>query len=607
MMRKLLASLTLILVLSIVISAAAGQTVAAEKIPVEIKTVETGFSMSGADNNDALLQQYINRVLSGQSGAKKRRSAPKAGIAGSKLTGMDRKIYDALLTEIEYVANGQRESTEFSISAEALGLQMYTAADLGLDSLIVETSPGHYAFANEAYQAVTERAEYDGQVVLNALLSDCPYDLYWYDKVYWDEQADEYAYMSSTRFKYEYDEDDELWLGIDQVVILLRVAADYQKSGDPYKVDTALPTRVQNAAQNITQVLSMNAGLDDFSKLRAYKNKICELTDYNRAAADDNSTPYGDPWQLIWVFDGVANTKVVCEGYSKAFKYLCDCSEFEGKIQCILVTGDMNGEGHMWNIVKMPNEKNYMVDVTNSDIGPTGSETLFLKKYTTYSDVYHQYNFGSISYVYDSETMSTYNYEDWLLLSDENYTEIPVSITLSDFESDSELDDGTVICGYPYTLPTECPFTPPQWCTFIGWYMQNEEPPVVHQAGESVRIMEDAEFTVMWQENLPTFDTPDFVLPQHIQTIGSEAFSGADPSVVKIPALSSGSQTIQDSAFAGCTHLRQIFIPASVTSIGAHAFDNCAEGLIIFGETGSAAENYASANEILFAPVTTAP
>lgn len=30
--------------------------------------------------------------------------------------------------------------------------------------------------------------------------------------------------------------------------------------------------------------------------------------------------------ELIWVFDGDSSTNVVCEGYAKAFQYLCDLS-----------------------------------------------------------------------------------------------------------------------------------------------------------------------------------------------------------------------------------------------------------------------------------------
>lgn len=64
---------------------------------------------------------------------------------------------------------------------------------------------------------------------------------------------------------------------------------------------------------------------------------------------------------------------MVCEGYSKAFQYLCDLSD----ITCYTVTGMMNGgtgEGpHMWNIVAN-NGKYYMADITNSDEGTVGED-----------------------------------------------------------------------------------------------------------------------------------------------------------------------------------------------------------------------------------------
>ena len=129
------------------------------------------------------------------------------------------------------------------------------------------------------------------------------------------------------------------------------------------------------------------------------------------------STPYGDPWQLIYVFDGDSTTNVVCEGYSKAFKYLCDQSEFDyDGFDCILATGCLGyssgSGGHMWNIVTMDDGNHYLVDITNMDEGTTSSDDLFLKGYSskrvnamTYTngttvDVYF-YAGGSLYYYYD--------------------------------------------------------------------------------------------------------------------------------------------------------------------------------------------------------------
>ena len=55
---------------------------------------------------------------------------------------------------------------------------------------------------------------------------------------------------------------------------------------------------------------------------------------------------------------------MVCEGYSKAFQYLCDLSSFSSsKINAYCVSGD----NHMWNLVTMDDGRNYLVDVTWDD------------------------------------------------------------------------------------------------------------------------------------------------------------------------------------------------------------------------------------------------
>jgi len=52
----------------------------------------------------------------------------------------------------------------------------------------------------------------------------------------------------------------------------------------------------------------------------------------------------------------------LCEGYSKAFKLLCNSE----KIKCELVVGKSRDIGHMWNAVKIENEY-YYTDVTWND------------------------------------------------------------------------------------------------------------------------------------------------------------------------------------------------------------------------------------------------
>lgn len=95
-----------------------------------------------------------------------------------------------------------------------------------------------------------------------------------------------------------------------------------------------------------------------------------------------------NPWQLVYVFDADSSTNTVCEGYAKAFQYLCDLTAFEDEdIYSYIVTGtvsELTGQGlYMWNIVHMGANGNYLVDVTNCDQGMIGENNqLFLAGYT---------------------------------------------------------------------------------------------------------------------------------------------------------------------------------------------------------------------------------
>lgn len=104
-----------------------------------------------------------------------------------------------------------------------------------------------------------------------------------------------------------------------------------------------------------------NASGTDYQKVRYFNEAICNLTTYDFPALEDGI--YDDTYQMINAFNG---KPVVCEGYAKAFKYLCD----ESDIGCLIVEGHIgSGTGagnHMWNYVELDGNW-YLVDVTNND------------------------------------------------------------------------------------------------------------------------------------------------------------------------------------------------------------------------------------------------
>lgn len=148
-------------------------------------------------------------------------------------------------------------------------------------------------------------------------------------------------------------------------------------------MDASKVKRAQEAKSNAFSIVQKYMNLDDYDKLYAYKNEICDLVEYdNKAAGKGDLLTINDPWQLISVFDNDNTTNVVCEGYSKAFAYLCENSNFQNNIKCYIVTRTMKAStegGHMRNIITMENGKNYMVDITNCDGNGVGDiDQLFL-------------------------------------------------------------------------------------------------------------------------------------------------------------------------------------------------------------------------------------
>ena len=349
--------------------------------PAEVHTYRT----SAAGDGDALFAGYVDRLF-GVGGPE------VAAPVGDLLAGHDGALYRYMKEKVLEIAAGARAETAFDVPVEALGLEQtsWTAKELGVTGV------------QAMFQAAREKLYCNFPLVLDTLMFDCPYELFWFDK------SDLFSYT-----------DWQMTLRDDRISVAgpakvaMPVAAEF--AADRYAVDAARLQSVHAAAQNARAVVDELAGGTDYDKLHSYALRICALTDYNREAAAGGEG-YGNPWQLIWVFDGDPATKVVCEGYSKAFKYLCDMSAFSAGVGCYLATGyllhDSGYGNHMWNLVTMENNRSYLVDVTtmDSDDGDY-DEALFLAgqdglgEYGEYLIVGGEYH-GMMGYLYGEECRS---------------------------------------------------------------------------------------------------------------------------------------------------------------------------------------------------------
>ena len=390
----------------------------AEPLPEGELTQVTDLPLPDADT---LFAGYVQQAFYGDTGA-----MPLANRGEEALTGAGLSVYRQLKEFIAKIAAGEQTTTVYStlLQWEDLPQTAWTAEELGVDSVVLENG----TTANpEAQQAVYEIIGYHPEIlpeIVGYLLYDCPYDLYWFDK------TAGYSYSPGCNlFVEERNGEKVLALQPTSVRLFFTVAGAYAPEGaaDEYITDPAKTAAASAAAVNARQIVADQAGRSDYEKLIAYRDAICKLVSYNYEAAA-GGVAYGDPWQIVYVFDGDPATNVVCEGYAKAFQYLFDQSSFAGDLSSRMVTGLMGFsqaslERHMWNVVTMEDGANYLVDVTNSDTGMAGYDGGLFLSGGSWSDVDGGYRLpgaDNLLFSYDSDTYGIYSQEQ-LALSATDY------------------------------------------------------------------------------------------------------------------------------------------------------------------------------------------
>lgn len=412
-------------------------TLAQADVRVELDGIDGGSASVTVSEDDsaALLEGYLYQV-NGLEAPETVVKAEGSGNTASRpatyavaLNEVTNNIYRRLVPEIKKIAAGESASATIVITDMPI---TYTQEDLGHITIIEGD-----ALSEAAGARIGELfgADVNHDALLSKLLANMPYELYWFDKtngmaISYGIEADENtvtipyivvgfcvadAYRDTT--KYLVDDEDKIVKDEDGNPV-----PDYTA------VDTAKTGAARTAAAKAAEVVAANQDKGTYGKLVAYREYITKAVDYNFDAANTANYPYGDPWQLIYVFDNDPDTNVVCEGYSKAFKYLCDLTwtGSDPEVACCLPTGTMKGgtgEGaHMWNIVSIGGV-NYLTDITNCDSGTTGApDQLFLCGAEGSVDVSYAAatTNGTVTYVYDNETLALYDKE--LVLSATKYS-----------------------------------------------------------------------------------------------------------------------------------------------------------------------------------------
>ena len=317
-----------------------------EEVPsISVEITETVAPAVGSQSDAELLEGYLYAISGIQRGSTVYRVPPRP------LTVELKDVENELKGKIKEVAAGELASTQFSFTKT----WTKTKAEWGIasDDPVISGS----ALTSTAEEAIKAKLGLD--TLMRKQLLEMPYELYWYNKT---------KGVSMGYGIYTLGDN----VTVNNLTISMNVSQDYAKfidatSYDPFAVDTKKTKAVADTPGKAQAVVNAHAGETDYQKLVSYREYIKGEVSYNDAATA-TGYPYGNPWQLIYVFDGDADTNVVCEGYAKAFQYLCDLTfqNQDGRPSSALVSGTMSGGDHMWNVVAIGG-RNYLVDVTNCD------------------------------------------------------------------------------------------------------------------------------------------------------------------------------------------------------------------------------------------------
>ena len=312
-------------------------------------------------SNDELFEGYALREFENEIYGE---TMPFGMAAANRLTGPTKLLYDLLRPKLKAIANGTLTSAIIEIAPKDILTKLsWTKKELGL-SVLAQNG----LYTDQATQKVGDALNelIDLDLLMYAMITDMPYDIYWFDK------------SQGISYYYSLNGSDDV-INLKSLTFFFYVDRNYSKN-DKYTLDPQKTALAKTAVANAKAIVEKYKNKSDTEKLTAYKNEICNLVTYNYSAAQYGSSYYGmDPWQLIYVFDYNSSTNVVCEGYSKAFQYLCDLSTFTSDVYCYNTLGTMNGESHMWNILEIDG-KHYMADITNCDSDSIGyPDKLFLK------------------------------------------------------------------------------------------------------------------------------------------------------------------------------------------------------------------------------------
>lgn len=387
--------------------------------------------LEGADSEEQVEAFLMDdeETFAGESGA-----AAPLSVKGTRLTGKDLKYYRAFKTIIKKVSAAKTASSKKKLKATAItGRRTFTASQLGVKRIGYKKNGVWYvsdAAMKKIYALVSPK---DWKRVYTSAMSDLSNESFWVD---WHSKE----YFIDYNCGFRYTARSLTFYTNDSITCRLPVQPEFQ--GSVFKANLKRIKNVKTAKENAKALVKL---FDDNipTTFAGYTNEQIDVLrlwnycrwiaarnsyDYYAANADQDTISYKGPWSWVYVFDGNSNTNVVCEGYARALKYLCDLSSFNSSwIDCQIVSGKA-GSGanskHMWNIVRMNDGLNYVIDPTWMDEDDESDpyavdDTWFLKGAP--SGTADRYTINGNTRIYDSWTKHAFASAERKLSANSDY------------------------------------------------------------------------------------------------------------------------------------------------------------------------------------------
>lgn len=203
------------------------------------------------------------------------------------------------------------------------------------------------------------------------------------DDRYDEAKKEAVAYVSTVFQAFDRDHPEVFWLtgkckmriptvrqadGVQRAYFFLVLAEeDYTMRSPAWTEPGAVEQGIQRRDKAVTEILAAVTAATPAEQVRQLNRWLTEHNQYN--TTPDLTTIGNEPHECLAALEGrIDRDGPVCDGYSRAFKVLCDKLD----IPCVLENGyaktgpESEGTFHMWNAVKIDGQW-YGVDVTWND------------------------------------------------------------------------------------------------------------------------------------------------------------------------------------------------------------------------------------------------